>query len=68
MKGCFYYFLWALQTYDDILLPVQLSTNLPGIHEPYHIFADYLVEGWLIIYMDDLMVHLVDLEEHISRV
>jgi len=33
-----------------------------------HIFADYLAEGWLIIYMDDLMVHSVDLEEHISRV
>jgi len=33
-----------------------------------HIFADYLVEGWLIIYMDDLMVYSVDLEEHISRV
>jgi len=30
-----------------------------------HIFADYLVEGWLIIYMDDLMVHSVDLKEHI---
>ena len=26
---------------------------------------DYLTEGWLIIYMDDLMVHSVDLEEHI---
>jgi len=33
-----------------------------------HIFADYFAEGWLIIYMDDLMVHSVDLEEHISRV
>ena len=33
-----------------------------------HIFANYLVEGWLIIYMDNLMVHLVDLEEHIARV
>jgi len=33
-----------------------------------HIFADYLAEGWLIIYMDDLMVHSVNLEEHISRV
>jgi len=33
-----------------------------------HIFADYLAEGWLIIYMDDLMVHLVDLEEHIVHV
>jgi len=31
-----------------------------------HIFADYLAEGWLIIYMDNLMVHSVDLEEHIS--
>jgi len=31
-----------------------------------HIFADYLVEGWLIIYMNDLMMHLVDLEEHIT--
>ena len=33
-----------------------------------HIFADYLTERWLIIYMDDLMVHSVDLEEHISHV
>jgi len=33
-----------------------------------HIFTDYLAEGWLIIYMDDLMVHSVDLEEHISCV
>jgi len=33
-----------------------------------HIFANYLAEGWLIIYMDDLMVHSVDLEEHIMRV
>jgi len=33
-----------------------------------HIFTDYLAEGWLIIYMDDLMVHSVNLEEHISRV
>jgi len=33
-----------------------------------HIFVDYLAEGWLIIYMDDLMVHSVDLEEHISCV
>jgi len=33
-----------------------------------HISADYLAEGWLIIYMDNLMVHLVDLEEHITCV
>jgi len=33
-----------------------------------HIFANYLMEGWLIIYMDDLMVHLVNLNEHITRV
>jgi len=33
-----------------------------------HIFADYLMEGWLIIYMDDLMVHSVDLDEHIVHV
>jgi len=33
-----------------------------------HISADYLAEGWLIIYMDNLMVHSVDLEEHISCV
>jgi len=33
-----------------------------------HIFTDYLTEGWLIIYMDDLMVHSVNLEEHISHV
>jgi len=33
-----------------------------------HIFADYLMEGWLIIYMGDLMVYSVDLEEHISHV
>jgi len=33
-----------------------------------HIFADYLAEGWLIIYMDNLMVHSVDLEEHIAHV
>ena len=33
-----------------------------------HIFADYLTEGWLIIYMDNLMMHLVDLAEYISHV
>jgi len=33
-----------------------------------HIFTDYLTAGWLIIYMDNLMVHLVDLEEHIMCV
>ena len=33
-----------------------------------HIFADYLAEGWLIIYMDNLMVHSADLAEHITRV
>ena len=33
-----------------------------------HIFTDYLAEGWLIIYMDDLMVHSVNLEEHIVHV
>jgi len=33
-----------------------------------HIFTDYLMKGWLIIYMDDLMVHSVNLEEHISCV
>jgi len=33
-----------------------------------HIFADYLAEGWLIIYMDNLMVHSADLTEHIAHV
>jgi len=33
-----------------------------------HIFADYLAERWLIIYMDNLMVHSVNLEEHILHV
>ena len=33
-----------------------------------HIFTDYLAEGWPIIYMDDLMVHSANLEEHISCV
>ena len=62
MKGCFHYSLRALQTNGDVLWPVQFSTYLPGI------FVDYLAEGWLIIYMDDLVVHSVDLEEHIPHV
>ena len=33
-----------------------------------HIFTNYLAEGWFIIYMDNLMVHSVDLEEHIAHV
>jgi len=32
------------------------------------IFANYLAKGWLIIYMDNLMVHSVNMEEHISCV
>jgi len=30
-----------------------------------HIFTNYLTKGWLIIYMDNLLVHSVNLEEHI---
>jgi len=33
-----------------------------------HIFANYLMEGCLIIYMDDLMVHSVYLKKHILHV
>ena len=44
--------------------------NSPPMFQAFmnYIFADYLAEGWLIIYMDNLMVHSADLTEHIARI
>ena len=41
---------------------MQLPCHLPGIDEPH--FGNLIVEGWLIIYMDDILIHSNNQELH----
>ena len=43
--------------------------NLPATFQAFmdNLFGDYITEGWLVIYMDGLLIHSSDQETHDKR-
>ncbi len=43
--------------------------NLPSIFQMMmnHIFRDMINEGWIVIYMDDILIFSDNLDEHLKR-
>ena len=62
MEGSLYHSTWAIQTKCYILWNVQLTSHFSGFMN--NLFEDYIVEGWLVIYMDNLLIYSLDQELH----
>ena len=61
MEDGVYHSLQTLQAPGYVLWAVQLTTHLSSLHGLH--FRRYDCQGWLIIYMDDVLVYTEMLEE-----
>ena len=56
MEGCVHHTLWALPTPGHVLQTMQLTPTFQAFMDSA--FRGMIVEGWLVIYMDDVLVFM----------